>query len=734
MASRLVGGKQLSCHATFAPPGTRTEHKRAWPRVAGADGACDNAHLVLGVSAMRPLRPLTAFALLFAAPAALVPASNAMAAGLELKRVMLSSGGVGYFEYAADVDGPVSLGLDVPLDQVDDVLKSLVVFDSAGGVGGLELPGRDSSHAAFGDVPFGPEALNSPLDFLNSLQGVEVTVQGPRPITGRILQAERVQESAGTSRDGSPRTVDRTRVSVLTSDGLRQFVLEDSDAVQIADPDLRDRVAKALAALRHESGQDARHITIRSAGAGHRTIRVGYVAVAPLWKASYRLVLPPVGADPANAKARLQGWATLENASGTDWNGVDLALQYGNPVTFHQAIYRSYFVQRPEVPVEVLGRLLPDVDTRARTEAEAESAPAPVLSPAAGASRSMRMSAASMPAPAPPPVAMAAPIQEVAAVEGGEETVFPLPTPVTLSAGHSASVPIIDKEVPGERIALAQNGQPHPLAAVKITNTTGVSFPAGVLTLYDAGGAAPYAGDARLGGLPAGESRLLSFAQDLRTALEWRRSSALTLASLTAASGVLRIEERERQTTRVVLTGPATEPRHVLVEIPKSSDQTVGDDGAKPSEETATAWRFSVNLKPGEVQTLTVNLDRMRRQATAIMNDTATITRVLNEQGVSDAARAALNRIGELRTAEGARASERDALHAQLAAVERDEERLRNNLNAVPSGDALHSRLVRQLDADETRIGQLNQFIDAADQAVQRAHQALADAVSSLKI
>ena len=42
-----------------------------------------------------------------------------------------------------------TLGLDVPLDQVDDLLKSLVVFDSAGGVGGLELPGQDNTHASF---------------------------------------------------------------------------------------------------------------------------------------------------------------------------------------------------------------------------------------------------------------------------------------------------------------------------------------------------------------------------------------------------------------------------------------------------------------------------------------------------------------------------------------------------------------------------------------------------------
>ena len=40
----------------------------------------------------------------------------ANAADLSLQRIMLSSGGVGYFEYEATVDGNATLNLDVPLD------------------------------------------------------------------------------------------------------------------------------------------------------------------------------------------------------------------------------------------------------------------------------------------------------------------------------------------------------------------------------------------------------------------------------------------------------------------------------------------------------------------------------------------------------------------------------------------------------------------------------------------
>ncbi|HET6197145.1 MAG TPA: hypothetical protein VFE12_15390, partial [Acetobacteraceae bacterium] len=342
----------------------------------------------------------------------LVAATPALAADLALKRVMLSSAGVGYFEYEAEVDGPATLGLDVPLEQVDDVLTSLVVFDSVGGVGTVELPGRDSTRTNFGNVPFGPEALRSATDYLNSLQGVEVSVQGPRPMTGRIVRAERVTETLPTVPGQPPAAAQRTRVTLLGAEGMRQFVLEEADSIQVSDPDLRARIGQALDSLRREANQSLRHVTLRSTGSGHRTVRVGYVAAAPLWKASYRVVLPAKDGDPA----RLQGWAVLENQSGANWDGITLTLQYGNPVTFRQAIYQSYYVQRPEVPVEILGRILPNVDTRARPAdfVAQKAAPAP-----AGA-RSLAVPAAPPPmlASMPQAEAMAQPAEQTQVAEG----------------------------------------------------------------------------------------------------------------------------------------------------------------------------------------------------------------------------------------------------------------------------------------------------------------------------
>jgi hypothetical protein len=654
---------------------------------------------------------------------------QAEASDLTLKRVMLSSGGVGYFEYAADIDGDATLALDVPLGQVDDILKSLVVFDSAGGVAGVELPGRDDTVQAFGDAPFGPEALDSPAAYLNALRGTEVTVLGPRPMTGRVVLAEPITETIGTA------STQRTRVTLLGSDGMRQFVLEDADSVQVTDPALRDRVDRALESLRRDASTTTRHLTIRLKGKGKRAVAVGYVAGAPLWKATYRLMLQPAPAT----TARIQGWATLENQSGTDWNGVTLTLQYGNPVTFRQSLYRSYFVQRPEVPVEILGHVLPDIDTNAvaaKTIAQDETeAPAPTRAIAGR----MRMAAAAAPSPAPPPPPMAAPADTARGEETVEETIFTLAQPVDLAAGHSANLPIIDREVPAARIGLVPFLQSHPLAAIRVRNDDTRSLPAGVLTLYDATGSLSFAGEARLGGLPAGETRLLSFSRDLRTNIESKQSTQPNIITAFAvADGILTYTVRLRQEIHITATAPAREPRDLLLEIPKSAAEqslTFEDAKTRVTEQTATAFRIAVSLAPGESRAITAWLDQPIRESMALAggNDTVLLA-ILGSDKLSASGRAALRHVLDLRQDLAHKQSEVARQQKLLAEVEADEDRTRKNLLAVAASDALRSRLTRTLDADETKIEQLRKSIEDAQGEVDKASRALADAVAVLHI
>ena len=245
------------------------------------------------------------------------------AADLALKRVVLSTGGVGYFEYEAKVDGNATLALDVPLDQVDDVLKSLAIYDSGGSAGEITLPGREPLAQSLSDLPFDRAALNSAIDLLNALQGAEIKVSAPKAVSGRLLHVDHE-----TVREGNNIAVTRARVSVMTDAGLQQFDLHDVEAIAFADPALQRQVDTALQRIAAYRAAARRELTLHVRGSGSRDVRVGYVVAMPLWKASYRLSLPVDG----NAKsARLQGWAVLENFSGRAWNDVSLTLLSGNP-------------------------------------------------------------------------------------------------------------------------------------------------------------------------------------------------------------------------------------------------------------------------------------------------------------------------------------------------------------------------------------------------------------------
>src|ERR1700730_15530390 len=220
------------------------------------------------------------------------------ATDLSLERIMLSSGGVGYFEYEAVVDGNATLSLDVPLDQVDDILKSLVVYDDGGTAGEVTLPGREPLTQSFVDLPFDRAALDSAPALLNALQGAEVRVTGAKPMSGRLL---RVVEETARGADGL--VTPRDRVTLLTDSGIEQFILEDADSIAFVDPELQKNVAAALSRLASHRSDGRRRLTLESRGTGSRSIRI-IPLIDELTMISTKISAPPLVLDTLEAESR----------------------------------------------------------------------------------------------------------------------------------------------------------------------------------------------------------------------------------------------------------------------------------------------------------------------------------------------------------------------------------------------------------------------------------------------
>ena len=657
-------------------------------------------------------------------------AGGANAADLTLKRVMLSSGGGGYLEYEAAVEGDAALTLDVALDQVDDVLKSLVVYDDSGRVGEITLPGREPLAQSFADLPFDQSALESAAALLNALQGSDIRITGDKPLAGRLIRAEDVSQR---NPDGSSET--RLRISILTDGGLRQSTIRDLDTVEFADPALQGKINTALSRLAAYHAQGRRQLTLTTHGSGKRNVRVGYVVGMPLWKATYRLSLP---SDPDAGSAKLQGWAVLENFSGQAWQGVELTLLSGNPVTFRQALYESYYAPRPSVPVEAGGRVLPPADTGAVAGFDAggrraENAPRGELKAKA---RSMPAGLAA-PSPAPPPIASMAPaqIEQAEATENATQIAFTLSYKVNVAAGQSLVVPLIDRELPTRRVDLYQPAttRAHPLAAIELTNAADTGLPPGVLTLYQQGDrGAEYLGDARLGAFPAGEKRLLSYAVDNKATVDQSTATRQSIIKATVAEGVMHMTRLQRRTTVYKVSAALAAPR-LLIEQPKNG----GWDLVEPNtaERTATAYRVPASLDGKGNSSVTIVEEMPQQESLRLVDlDDDQLGVYVSAQELDPKLHKALADLAQRRQTVSRRQAELDRLNAERERLTEDETRLRDNYTALKDEPGMKKRTFDKLNEAMTAIDANAGALAQATTALAAAQSDLAGYVSGLRL
>jgi hypothetical protein len=262
---------------------------------------------------------------------------------LPVKRVVLYKNGVGYFEHSARVHGNQDLAIDFTTAQLNDVLKSLTVVDlGEGRISGV----RYNSIAPLDQrlkglrLPFGEQVTRA--DFLAALRGARVEVRnGPATSTGRLLSVEKERRA-----NGKGDSYDVTEFSIMTDTGdMRNFELGPATSVRLAERDLSDEVGKYLNLVGSSRARDLRRMTISATGNGDRDIFVSYISEVPIWKSTYRIILP----EKAGEKPLLQGWAIVDNTVGEDWKDVQLSLVAGAPQSFIQDISQPFYTRRPVV-------------------------------------------------------------------------------------------------------------------------------------------------------------------------------------------------------------------------------------------------------------------------------------------------------------------------------------------------------------------------------------------------
>ncbi|MGH9242454.1 MAG: DUF4139 domain-containing protein, partial [Vicinamibacterales bacterium] len=553
--------------------------------------------------------------------------------------------------------------------------------------------------------------------FYNALRGARIEVRtGAGAITGRLLGIERKP-----ARDSASAPTDV--LTVIANDGtVRSIELRANVTVRIAEQDLREDIGRYLAVVASGRDQDVRRMRLAATGSGTRRLLVSYISEVPIWKSTYRLVLP----DTHTEQAVLQGWAIVDNTVGADWSNVELSLVAGAPQSFIQQVSQPYYARRPVVPLPQTAQLAPQTHQATLTAFDAVASPAPPAQArqitgipggvpggvVGGLAESVIVGGAgggvarqSVDVQNARQAAVAAVAQDL-----GDLFEYRLAQPVTIRTNQSAMVPILNARVTAERVSIWNRspGSGRPLRAVWLTNASGLTLDGGTLSVIDANA---FAGEGLVDPLKPAEKRLISYGTDLGVMVDARQdSSSGRSVRVIAREGVItsEVENRVRWVYRV--RNEDTAPRTLVIEHPLRNGWTILPEPAA-AETTATAARYRLSVAGRNEAALTVTERQVIETRHAVDEINERLIASFSQGGVPDAeVRRALQPVLDAREAVAAVERQLSELTTQVTTIATDQARIRENIQALGSSReerSLRERYTRELNAQEDQLREL---------------------------
>lgn len=648
-------------------------------------------------------------AVLFAVAAAAARAEGPEKSNLPLKKVVLFSSGVGFFELYGQVEGDATVEMKFNVDDINDLLKSMVVQDLDGGqVSTVTYGSKDPITKTLKSFSIDLTTNPTLAGLLRQIRGERVIVDAPNEIIGVILGVETRKKKLNDNE-----TIEIDVLNLLTDEGLRAVPLDTVGRIKLANKKLDAELRKALAVLASAHATDKKSVELSFLGKGTRRVWVGYIQETPIWKTTYRLVLSD------KDKPLLQGWAIVENTSEEDWNNVQLKLVSGRPISFTMDLYQPLYIPRPEEQLELFASLRPqvygqDLKREERKFAEA-AAPSSTLG-FAGKARSRVMAKAAFRDNADGGRILIDKMRRnigrsarSAATAGDVGNLFQyaIATPVTLPRQQSAMLPIVNADVKCEKVSIynPRVQTKHPLYGVKFTNTTDLHLMQGPITVFDDG---VYAGDAKIADLPPGGERLISYGLDLDTEVV-RRSEGRpeVLLGVKIVKGTLISSRKFVRSAEYTVKNSGKADKAVLIESPINQGWSLVKP-KEPTEKTRNMYRFAVEAKPGVPAKLTVEEERIDRQRIALTNlNSKAIQFYMSAKVVGPKVKAALAEIVKRKLELQQVTMDHTLCNQRISAIEKDQSRIRQNMGRLDRNSDVYKRYVKKFSDQETEIENL---------------------------
>jgi len=624
--------------------------------------------------------------------------ANLWAQGLQdnsipLKKVVILTSGLAYYEHSGSINGQASVNLPFKIDTVNDALKSLVISDPSSSNPSVTYQSSNTLIQTLRSLNIDLSDMPSLATILSRLMGAEVEITSPTSYAGRIAGIEYRQTFNANGMSSEP------WLMLSAKDGIMSFNLKEISLIKFKDEAIQKDLERALDLISASRNSLSRQLLVNLPGTGRRNVSISYVIPSPVWKVSYRL-------DLGASKPFFQGWAIIDNDSDTDWVNIELSLVTGRPASFIQELYPPYYVYRPVLPLSIAGAATAAVyDTSVyNMRAEAEQATAD-----ADYGNVARMRS---PEPAPASVSksstsnLAGGVVETA--EGnnaGGQFEFTIKNPVSLNRRMSAMFPLVESTLEAKKILIYSGTGRFPRLGAELTNTSKMKLPAGPITVYDGG---VYAGDALIEFWNENEKRLISFGEDLSVTASAANTSTNVINKVNVSQGVMTITRNLNYIKTYTFINSGSEAKQLVIEHSKTPNTEL--ISPKADEQTTTAYRFNVTLPSNRETVLTVTEQRpISEKITLLPLRLDSLISYSSNQEIPANVRQAFSKAVELkRSCDAADLSVKEITERRERLVS-DQDRIRKNLeaagNQTQQGQEYLKRLV-SLDGEIDAIGQ----------------------------
>ncbi len=651
---------------------------------------------------------------------------------LPLQRLRLYETGIGYFERAGKPPDRAATTLPVPAGHLDDALKTMVVLSPGGktGVRGVAFSSsvsRGMARAMAGLDPSTPERLGW-RDVLGSLRGAAVEVRaGKDTLRGRLVEVVA---------DGAEPTL----LLLTERSELRRLQGRDVVSVRPTDPERAAQLGTALDALSTHAARGTQALGVMATGA--EAITLGYVAEAPVYRPSYRLLLEP-------QKARLQGFALVHNDTEEDWRGIRLELVNGEPASFLHPMAAPRYARRELVePDRTLATVPQLLGTTAdalwgdHTEETSEGAVGlgglGTIGHGSGGGGvgygrgAGRIGEATVGASGVVSVGDLARGANANATETGALFLYAMPEPVTLPARHSGLLSFLDRGVDATPITWFDGAGGKGEAGVRLVNDSGQTLPAGPVALFSEGG---FVGEALLPRLRPGERSFVRHGADLDLEVRaGKRAVTEEIRSVRFAGEAL--EQHFVRTTRVgwTIENRSGLPRTAMVRLDIVKNARVeGVDAVELDEASGRpVARLAAPARSTRERALVLVEGLERKMPLGALDGES--LRKLAAAPIAPGQRAPLEAAARAADAVKESARKKTDAERELGRREADIERLRKSLEAT-RGDRRgpEAALVSRVLAAEDALVRLRERIDDLDAEIARHRQAVKVALAPLR-